>query len=66
MPAIVRFAGKLPESADYRVAGIVSYPRRIHKKERSFNSVIFEMGDGPGRKPEESVRRLPGCTPAAR
>jgi hypothetical protein len=66
MPELFRFSGRLPESADYHVAGIVSYPGRIHKKERSFNSVIFEMRDGPGWKPEESVRRLPGCTPAAR
>ena len=43
MPAIARFFGKFPESADYRVAGIVSHPRRIHGKERSFNFVVFGM-----------------------
>jgi len=43
MPAIVRFSGEFPESADYRVAGIVSHRRRIHGKERSFNFVVFGM-----------------------
>jgi hypothetical protein len=39
MPALTRFSGKFPESADYPVAVIVSCPTRIHKKERSFNFV---------------------------
>jgi hypothetical protein len=43
MPAIARISREFPESADYRVAGIVSHPRRIHGKERSFNFVVFGM-----------------------
>jgi len=45
MPAKSRFSEKLPESADYRVAEIVSYAIRIHKKERSFNFVILRWGE---------------------
>jgi hypothetical protein len=54
MPAIVRFSGKLPESADYRVTGIVSYPRRIHKKERSFNFVILRWEMALGESQEKT------------
>jgi hypothetical protein len=41
MPALIRFSGKFPESADYPVAVIACCPTRIHKKERSFNFVIL-------------------------